>query len=121
MAPFKYGKLAHNIKLKYQQEIDAVITGTIEHRTKPGQIGSLLCAVYGDKDIRFKVGSGLTDAQRMMQPKDLLGHIMKGIFTDITMDSKTKEFSLKNPRIYNIDFTGIEAECRKDDYSRQHH
>lgn len=56
-------KVSQGIKIKNEFDAEFIVTGYIEHKKKPGWIGSLLVE-SSDGKIKFGVGSGLTDKLR---------------------------------------------------------
>ncbi len=63
--PYRPGRTAALIKVKGRQDAEAVVVGHVEGigRLK-GRLGALECVWAHDPTVRFRVGSGFSDAQR---------------------------------------------------------
>ena len=97
-------KVKDGVKIKNQFDCEYRITGFQEHSKKKDQIGAIFVESE-DKKIQFKVGSGLTDAQRKLyykQQEQLIGKIVTIRGNDI-VSSETKEtYSIFLPRLIEL-------------------
>ena len=97
-------KVKDGIKIKNQFDCEYRIVGFQDHSKKEGQIGAIFVESE-DSKIKFKVGSGLTDAQRKSfykQKESMIGKIATIRGNDI-VSSETKEtFAIFLPRFIEI-------------------
>jgi DNA ligase-1 len=70
-----------------------------------GMIGALVCeGLVEGKKILVRVGSGLTDADRLAHPSDYLAHTIELKYNSVIQDSRTKQWSLFLPRFVQVRF-----------------
>lgn len=64
--PYARGRTSALIKVKGQQDAEALVVGHVGGTGRlSGRLGALECVWVHDPDVRFRVGSGFTEAQRL--------------------------------------------------------
>lgn len=97
-------KVKDGVKIKNQFDCEYRITGFQEHSKKAGQIGAIFVESEDGK-IKFKVGSGLTDAQRKLyykQQEQLIGKIVTIRGNDIVSSESKDTYSIFLPRLIEL-------------------
>jgi len=89
--PYYEGRKNAWLKLKPQNELEAVIIDVIEGDGKyQGRLGAFVCkSKIKSKEVVFKVGSGMTDEQRLqfwLQREKLIGKIIDVKYQELTKD-----------------------------------
>ncbi len=86
-APYTPGRNAHLLKLKPVQDAEATVIAHLPGQGKfKGKVGAL--HMRGDDGVAFKLGSGLTDAQRAAPPA--LGTRVTYSYTELTPKGKPR-------------------------------
>ena len=97
-------KVKDGVKIKNQFDCEYQITGFQEHSKKAGQVGAIFVESEDGK-IKFKVGSGLTDAQRKLyykQQERLIGKIVTIRGNDIVSSESKDTYSIFLPRLIEL-------------------
>ena len=97
-------KVKDGVKIKNQFDCEYKITGFQEHSKKSGQVGAIFVESEDGK-IKFKVGSGLTDAQRKLyykQQEQLIGKIVTVRGNDIVSSESKDTYSIFLPRLIEL-------------------
>ena len=97
-------KVKDGVKIKNQFDCEYRITGFQDHSKKKDQIGAIFVESE-DKKIQFKVGSGLTDAQRKLyykQQEQLIGKIVTVRGNDIVSSETKDTYSIFLPRLIEL-------------------
>ena len=97
-------KVKDGVKIKNQFDCEYRITGFQEHSKKVGQVGAIFVESEDGK-IKFKVGSGLTDAQRKLyykQQEQLIGKIVTVRGNDIVSSETKDTYSIFLPRLIEL-------------------
>lgn len=99
------------LKLKKVQTMDMLVEGTILGTGKyEGLVGALMAIMKTDdgKEIYCKIGSGLTDKQRLewaIRPDKIIGKIIEVSYFSLSQDIKTNgsnRYSLRFPRLTKV-------------------
>jgi DNA ligase-1 len=94
-APYITGRSDVLLKLKLLLDAEAKVVGYTKGRGKyAGKVGAL--ALETPAGIRFKLGTGLSDAQRVQPPK--IGSLVTYTYRDITKTGKPKFASILRER-----------------------
>jgi hypothetical protein len=97
-------KVKDGVKIKNQFDCEYKIAGFQEHSKKAGQVGAIFVESEDGK-IKFKVGSGLTDAQRKLyykQQERLIGKIVTVRGNDIVSSESKDTYSIFLPRLIEL-------------------
>lgn len=94
-------KVSQGIKIKNEFDAEFLITGYLEHKKKPGWIGSFLVE-SSDGKIKFGVGSGLTDKLRQQPFSEFDNKILTVKGNDIVSSDSKNTWSVFLPRYVEI-------------------
>lgn len=92
------------VKVKAIKTADITCYDVLEGEGKyEGMIGSLMCEGHVDgRDIKVKVGSGLSDCQRGFPESHFIGKCIEVKYNQVIQDAKTGEWSLFIPRFVMV-------------------
>ena len=104
--PYVWGRSDKLIKKKATKECTLRCYDTVEGTGKyEGMIGSLVCAgKIDDKEIRVKVGSGLSDFDRDMPSSHYVGQDIEILYNDVVKGKDSRYHSLFLPRFKRIPY-----------------
>ncbi len=97
--PYEWRRTDALMKVKAIKSIVLTCTETIDGTGKyEGMIGSLVCeGSLGDKFIRVKVGTGLSDFDRDRPPEDYINHRIDAEYNDLVRAKEAVSYSLFLP------------------------
>jgi ATP-dependent DNA ligase len=92
------------VKFKEVNTVELLCTSIEEGTGKYlGMIGALNCeAKIDNKNIKVKLGSGLSDGQRKMPADCFVGHLIEAKYNTLIRDAKTGQWSLFLPRFVKV-------------------
>lgn len=95
--PWEDKRVKHQVKMKAELEADLYCVGYTEGTGKyQGKIGALMVESRG-REVRCSVGTGLSDEERSMNPKEFVGKIVAVKYNALITDKKTGQKSLFLP------------------------
>ena len=102
--PYVWGRSAKLIKKKATKECILGCYDIVEGTGKyEGMIGSLRCSgLVEGKDVRVKVGSGLSDYDREMPPSYYIGRDIDVLYNDVVIAKKAAYYKLFLPRFKRV-------------------
>lgn len=94
------------VKLKDIRTADLLCTGTIEGTGKyQNMLGALVCeGIVDGKKVNVNVGSGLTDADRMVELDAYVGQTIEVKYNSVILDTVRNTYSLFLPRFVMVRF-----------------
>ena len=104
-------RVKHQVKMKAELEADLYCVGVTAGTGKfQGKIGALMVESKG-RDVRTSVGTGLSDAERSLDPSEFVGKIVAVKYNAIITDKKTGERSLFLPVLVEVREDKTEADA----------
>ena len=102
--PYEWKRSEKLIKLKVTKECVLECVGATGGTGKyEGMIGALLCeGTIGDKNIKVKLGSGLTDHDREIASWEYSGKKIDVLYNDIVKAESADHYSLFLPRFKRV-------------------
>lgn len=100
--PWEDKRVKHQVKMKAELEADLYCVGVTPGTGKfQGKIGALVVESKG-REVKTAVGTGLSDAERSMDPAEFVGKIVAVKYNAIITDKKTGERSLFLPVLVEV-------------------
>ena len=109
-SPWEDKRSKFQVKMKVEEEIDLLVTAwNFGSGRIAGLMGSVTC-VTACGGLEVNVGSGFNDADRKMQPKDIVGKIITVKYNEIIQDKNRSTKSLFLPIFVEIRLDKTEAD-----------